>query len=150
MKTTTIIIVDDHSLVRETWRFILNSNPDFKVIGEFGDGEDAVLKASNINPDVIIMDINLPGISGIEATEQILQTGCTAKILGVSLHSNPEYAARIVQKGAMGYVTKNSSREEMFEAIAMIQQGRKYVCREIEAIKAEMVRKTTLSGHIAA
>ena len=150
MKTITIILVDDHSLVRETWRFILNSNPHFEVIGECGDGEDAVQKTSELKPDVIIMDINLPGISGIEATEQILQNGSTAKILGVSLHSNPEYAVRIMQKGAMGYVTKNSSREEMFEAIATIRQGKEFVCREIQAVKAEMVRKTALPGQIAA
>jgi two-component system invasion response regulator UvrY len=144
MKKITIIIVDDHRLVRETWSFILNSDPRFKVIGECESGEEAVAIVPQLEPDVVIMDINLPGISGIDATEQIIQSGCPSKILGVSLHSDPNYARRMIQKGAMGYVTKNSAREEMFKAITRIQGGGKYVCEEIKTILSKLLESTEL------
>ncbi|HWI90317.1 MAG TPA: response regulator transcription factor [Flavisolibacter sp.] len=144
MNKITIIIVDDHRLVRETWSFILNSDARFKVIGECECGEDAVAVIPQLEPDVVIMDINLPGISGIDATEQIVQSGCRSKILGVSLHSDPNYARRMLQKGAMGYVTKNSAREEMFEAITRIRNGEKYICEEIKAILSKLLESTDL------
>ena len=144
MQKITIIIVDDHRLVRETWSFILNSDPRFKVIGECECGEDAVTEVQKLQPDVVIMDINLPGISGIDATEQIIQSGCPSKILGVSLHSDPNYARRMLQKGAMGYVTKNSAREEMFEAITRIKNGEKYICEEIKSILSKLLESTEL------
>jgi DNA-binding NarL/FixJ family response regulator len=144
MNKITVIIVDDHRLVRETWSYILNSDPRFKVIGECESGEDAVAVIPDMQPDVVIMDINLPGISGIDATEQIVQSGCPSKILGVSLHSDPNYARRMIQKGAKGYVTKNSSREEMFDAIIEIQSGNKYICEEIKTIMAEIMESSDL------
>lgn len=144
MEKITIIIVDDHRLVRETWSYILNSDPRFEVIGECESGEEAVAVIPKLTPDIVIMDINLPGISGIDATEQITQMGCSSKILGVSLHSDPNYARRMIQKGAMGYVTKNSSREEMFLAITQIQSGKKYICEEIKTILSKILESTDL------
>lgn len=133
MKKIAITIVDDHRLVRETWSFILNSDPRFQVINECESGEEAVVRVPAMQPDIVIMDINLPGISGIEATGQIVQSGCPSKILGVSLHSEPNYAYKMIQKGAMGYLTKNFSKEEMFEAIMEVQKGNQYICREVKA-----------------
>jgi two-component system invasion response regulator UvrY len=85
------------------------------------------------------MDINLPGMNGIEATQLIRKFSPSSKILGVSLHTQPTYARKMIQKGAMGYVTKNSTREEMFKAIMEVYGGKKYICAEI---------KNILSGHI--
>jgi two-component system invasion response regulator UvrY len=85
------------------------------------------------------MDINLPGMNGIEATEQIRKYSPGSRILGVSLHTQPTYARKMIQKGAMGYVTKNSSREEMFKAITEVHNGRKYICEEIKNILSEQV-----------
>jgi two-component system invasion response regulator UvrY len=85
------------------------------------------------------MDINLPGMNGIEATQQIRKFSPGTKILGVSLHTQPTYARKMIQKGAMGYVTKNSSREEMFKALMEIQSGKKYICEEIKNILSEQV-----------
>ena len=139
MDKITILIADDHTLVRETWSFILNSDRRFKVIAECGSGEEAVELAKDLHPDIVIMDINLPGINGIEATEQIRKFAPGSKILGVSLHTQPTYARKMMQKGAMGYVTKNSSREEMFRAIIEVYNGKKYVCEEIKNILSEQV-----------
>jgi DNA-binding NarL/FixJ family response regulator len=139
MEKTTILIADDHTLVRETWSLILNSDPRFQVVAESGSGEDAIEKAKELKPQVVIMDINLPGMNGIEATEIIRKHSPASKVLGVSLHTQPAYARKMIQKGAMGYVTKNSSSEEMFKAITEILQGRKYICDEIKTILSQQV-----------
>ena len=139
MEKITILIADDHTLVRETWSFILNTDERFKVIAESGSGEDAVELAKQLRPNIVIMDINLPGMNGIEATQQIRKYSPASKILGVSLHTQPTYARKMIQKGAMGYVTKNSSREEMFKAIMEVHNGRRYICEEIKNILSEQV-----------
>jgi two-component system invasion response regulator UvrY len=139
MDKITILIADDHTLVRETWSFILNTDARFSVVAECGSGEDAVERAKSLRPNIVIMDINLPGINGIEATQQIRKFSPGTRILGVSLHTQPTYARKMMQKGAMGYVTKNSSREEMFKAIMEIQAGKKYICDEIKNILSDQV-----------
>ncbi|MBD0293887.1 MAG: response regulator transcription factor [Flavisolibacter sp.] len=139
MEKITILIADDHTLVRETWSFILNTDERLSVIAECGSGEEAVELAHQLRPDIVIMDINLPGINGIEATHQIRKYSPVSRILGVSLHTQPTYARKMIQKGAMGYVTKNSSRDEMFKAILEIQSGRKYICEEIKNILSEQI-----------
>ena len=139
MDKISILIADDHTLVRETWSFILNTDPRFSVIAESGSGEEAVELAKKLRPNIVIMDINLPGMNGIEATQQIRKYSPGSRILGVSLHTQPTYARKMMQKGAMGYVTKNSSREEMFKAIMEIQAGKKYICDEIKNILSEQV-----------
>ena len=139
MEKITILIADDHTLIRETWSFILNTDNRFSVIAESGSGEEAVELAKQLRPNVVIMDINLPGINGIEATQQIRKFSPGSRILGVSLHTQPTYARKMIQKGAMGYVTKNSSRDEMFKAIIEIQNGRKYICEEIKNILSEQI-----------
>jgi two-component system invasion response regulator UvrY len=139
MEKITILIADDHTLVRETWSFILNTDPRFSVVAESGSGEEAVELANKLRPHIVIMDINLPGMNGIEATQLIRKYSPGSKVLGVSLHTQPTYARKMIQKGAMGYVTKNSSREEMFKALMEIHNGRKYICDEIKNILSEQV-----------
>ena len=139
MNKTTILIADDHTLVRETWSFILNTHPGFEVVGECGSAEEAIELARTLRPHVVIMDINLPGMNGIEATQLIRKYSPASKVLGVSLHTQPTYARKMIQKGAMGYVTKNSSREEMFRAIKEVQEGKKYICQEIKNILSEQM-----------
>ena len=139
MQPIKLFIVDDHTLLREAFKMTLASHPYFLVIGEAGDGEKAVELVPRLRPDVITMDINLPGINGIEATKQIRRMLPGAKVLGISLHTQPSYVRKMMKAGAYGYVTKNSSKNEMFKAITEVYEGRKYVCAEI---------KNILSSHI--
>jgi two-component system invasion response regulator UvrY len=139
MQPIKLFIVDDHTLLREAFKMTLASHPDFLVIGEAGDGENAVELVPRLRPDVITMDINLPGINGIEATKQIRRMLPGAKVLGISLHTQPSYARKMMKAGAYGYVTKNTSTNEMFKAIMEVYGGKKYICAEI---------KNILSGHI--
>jgi len=142
MEKISILVVDDHTLVRETWSLILNADPRFSVIAETGSGEEAVELAQKLRPQVVLMDITLPGIDGIEATRQIRKTCPGVKILAVSLHTQPAYAKQIMKEGAMGYVTKNSTPAEMFRAIIDVHNGEKYICNEIKNNLADILMNT--------
>jgi DNA-binding NarL/FixJ family response regulator len=137
MEKITILLVDDHKLVRDSWSFILNSDPRFEVIGETSSGDEAIEVAKIKTPNVVLMDINMTPINGFEATKLIRKFSPTSKIIGVSMHSMPAYAKRMLQSGASGYVTKNSSKEELIEAILEVHNGQKYICSEVKDILAQ-------------
>lgn len=132
MAKITILIVDDHKLVRESWTSILNNDPRFKVVAACGDAKGAVKLAKEKTPCIIIMDINLPPFSGIEATRKLKSVAPDCKVIGLSMHAQPAYAKKMFHSGAMGYVTKNSSKEEMIEAILEVNRGNKFICEEIK------------------
>jgi len=128
----SLLIADDHALVRESWGAVLNSHPEFTVIAQCSTAEEAVETTKRLKPQVVIMDINLPEMNGVEATKQIIDSSCGSKVIGFSTHSQKSYARKMVQAGASGYVTKNSSREELFKAIEEVAAGRKYICKEMK------------------
>lgn len=135
----SILIADDHKLIRETWTFILNSDARFKVIAECSNGDDAIEIAKAQRPNIVLMDINMSPTTGIEATQQIRKVSPATKIIGVSMHSQPAYAKKMLSIGARGYVTKNSSREEMIKAILEVHSGNKYICDEVKNIISEQL-----------
>src|SRR6476661_8638699 len=139
MEKISVLIADDHKLIRETWSFILNNDPRFIVVAECGDSEQAVEMAKSKKPMIVLMDINMLPISGFEATEKIRKVSPASKIIGISMHSQPAYAKKMLQIGARGYVTKNSSKEEMIRAIIEVNNGNKYICDEIKNNISEMV-----------
>jgi len=139
MQKISILIADDHKLIRETWSYILNNDSRFEVVAECGDSEQAVEVARTKRPQIILMDINMTPISGFEATERIRKVSPASKIIGVSMHSQPAYAKKMLQIGAKGYVTKNSSKEEMIKAILEVNSGNKYICDEIKNNISELV-----------
>ena len=126
-----VIIVDDHDLVRQTWRMLLHNHHSIKIIKECSSGTEAIHEATASDPHVILMDINMTPVNGFEATKKILRTTPHVKIIGVSVNNQPSYARNIMQLGAKGYVTKNSSREEMVKAIHEVMNGKIYICREV-------------------
>jgi DNA-binding NarL/FixJ family response regulator len=130
----SILIADDHKLIRETWTIILNRDSRFKVIGCSSNSDEAVKMCEKLHPDVVLMDINMLPFSGIEATRQIRESSPETRIIGVTMHSQPAYAKKMLQLGASGYVTKNSSKEEMINAILDVMQGKKFVCEEIKEL----------------
>jgi len=137
MEKITILLVDDHKLIRESWSFILNSDPRFSVIGETSSAEEAVEIARNQKPKIVLMDINMTPINGFEATKLVRKFSPGSRIIGISMHSMPAYARKMLQMGAMGYVTKNSSKDELLKAIIEVNNGRKYVCEEVKNILAQ-------------
>ena len=137
MEKITILLVDDHKLIRDSWSFILNSDSRFIVVGETSSGEEAIEIAKEKRPKIILMDVNMSPINGFDATKQIHKISPDSRIIAVSMHTMPAYAKRMLQLGAMGYVTKNSSKEEMIKAIVEVSNGKKYICEEVKAILAD-------------
>ena len=137
MEKITILLVDDHKLIRDSWSFILNSDSRFIVVGETSSGEEAIEMATEKRPKIILMDVNMSPINDFDATKQIHKISPDSRIIAVSMHTMPAYAKRMLQLGAMGYVTKNSSKEEMIKAIVEVSNGKKYICEEVKAILAD-------------
>jgi len=132
MKKISVIIIDDHTLIRQTWSFILNTHPQFSVLAESGNAEEGIELCKQLRPEIVMVDINLPGMSGLEAVPLIRKYAPATKIIGVSMHSQPAYAKKMMQSGALGYITKNSPQQEMLQALQNIHDGKKYVCGEIK------------------
>jgi len=123
-----ILIVDDHDLVREGLRTILEQEAGFEVVGEAGDGQEAIREARQLQPDVVLMDLNLPGgIGGLEATEAILADRPEAKVIILTQYEQREYVKRALRVGAQGYVIKRSASRDLKEAIRTVHQGRRYL-----------------------
>jgi len=150
MTHITILIADDHKLIRDTWSFILNTDNRFKVVAECSNGEEAIEQAKQKRPQIVLMDINMTPVSGLEATRQIRKVSPGSKIIGVSMHSQPAYAKKMLQIGAKGYVTKNSSRDEMFKAIMEVHHGNRYICDEVKNIISEQIMDDSPSQGINA
>ena len=138
-KKITILIVDDHKLITHTCSFILNSDERFQVIAETDTGQSAIEISDSYHPDIILMDINMSPMNGFEATKEIRRISPSSKIIGVSMHSQPAYAKKMLQVGAVGYITKNSSKEEMITAISEVAGGSKYICNEVKTILSEQI-----------
>ena len=146
MEKITILIADDHMLIRDTWSSILNSDPRFQVISRCSNGEEAIKEAQKLRPKVVLIDINMTPVSGIEATQQIRKFSPASKIIGVSMHSQPASVKKLLKLGAHGYVTKNSPQQEMFEAIEEVMKGNRYICSEVKTILSEQAFDEENSG----
>lgn len=128
----TILICDDHKLIRETWAFILNKDGRFTVVAITSAGNEALEQAKSLKPEIILMDINLPDMTGVEATKLIRKYVPGTKIIALSSYTQPTYARRMMLAGAMGYITKTSGKMELLHAISEVHEGRKYICTEIK------------------
>lgn len=127
-----IIIVDDHQMIRETWRFLLERDARLRVVAECASGAEAIDCATSHHPHVMLMDINMSPVNGFEATRKILKKHPDINIIGVSVNDQPGYARNMLQLGAKGYVTKNSSFQEMVHAILEVSKGNTYICGEVK------------------
>jgi DNA-binding NarL/FixJ family response regulator len=127
-----VVIVDDHQMVRETWKMILQKDERIDIIGECSSGVEAMEAAASLQPDVMLMDINMAPMNGFEATRRISKDHPQVKIIGVSINNQPSYARNMLHLGAKGYVTKNSPKDEMIKAIVAVCNGETFVCREVQ------------------
>jgi two-component system, NarL family, invasion response regulator UvrY len=126
-----VLLVDDHDLVRLGVKRLLQDANGIKVIGEAGTGEEAIQLMRELSPDVVIMDIQMPGIGGLEATRKMLRYNPMVKILALTVCEEEPYPSRFLQAGAAGYITKGSSAEEMIKAIRVLYTGERYISPEI-------------------
>lgn len=126
-----VLITDDHQLFREGLVNLLFSAPDIEVIAQAEDGIDAIEKAKHFKPDVILIDIAMPNMTGIEATKQLKKLLPEIKIIGVSMHSDKQYVKGILEAGADGYLLKNCTYRQLTEAIKSVYTGKKFLSEDI-------------------
>ncbi|MCX7628116.1 MAG: response regulator transcription factor [Methylophilaceae bacterium] len=142
MSGINVMLVDDHAVVRMGFRLLLEAAPDIKVVAEAESGEQAVRSYMEHHPDVVVMDITMPGIGGLEAIERIMAKDPHARILVLSAHEDSIHPKRVLNAGAMGYLTKRSAAEELIKAIRTVASRKKY----LEASVAQQMAIQQLSG----
>ena len=132
MKKIKVMLVDDHAVVRAGYKILLKNIDAIEVVAEAANGEDAVQLSKDCNPDVIVMDISLPGMGGIEAIRLIIIDNPSAKILVFSMHEELVFVEQALQAGAHGYMTKSSNPQLLSKAIKKIYNGKKYIDDELQ------------------
>jgi DNA-binding NarL/FixJ family response regulator len=128
-----IFLADDHAIVRDGLKLLLESQPDLKVVGDAANGRDAVQQVAQLNPHIVIMDIAMPELNGIEATRQILELCPTTQIIMLSMHASSEHILRALEAGARGYLLKESAGIELVNAIRTIQAGKRYLSQKLSS-----------------
>jgi len=123
---TRILLADDHGVVRQGLRAVLARDVSFEVIGESGDGREAVRLAEVLQPQVVIMDISMPQLNGIEAAKQIVKANPRIHVIILSMHSDETYLMRALQAGVKGYLLKESAEEDLIRAVRMVAQGKPF------------------------
>ncbi len=123
MPKTRVLLVDDHTLVRQGLRRILESDPGIEIVGEAGNGRTAVELTAQLRPDVVVMDITLPELNGIEATRQITKRDANTRVLIVSMHADHASVRQSLKAGARGYVLKNAEDLELLKAVKVVYRG---------------------------
>jgi DNA-binding NarL/FixJ family response regulator len=142
-KKITVLLVDDHSLVRRGFRRMLEDEPDMKVVGEAGDGEEAVKLAKQLHPQVVVMDCALPGMNGLQATREILEDSSHTAVLMLSMHTESTWVRQAIDAGAKGYMLKNALELELGAAIRKVAAGETFFDPQVE-------QSTPLKGERAA
>jgi two-component system, NarL family, nitrate/nitrite response regulator NarL len=130
-QTIRVLLADDHPVVRRGLQFCLSKENRLKVVGEATSGEEAIEQALKLQPDVVLMDISMPGMSGLDATMRLRQEAPDIKVLVLSVHNNRDYIFRIIQAGAHGYISKEASTDELIQAIDSVQSGKTFFSPEI-------------------
>ncbi len=128
-----VFLADDHAVVRDGLRFLLGAHPDIMVVGDAANGRDAVAQVKRLNPDVVIMDIAMPELNGIEAAQQIRDACPAVRIVILSMHAGKEHISRALQAGARGFVVKEAAGKEVVDAVLSVYAGRPYLSARISA-----------------
>jgi DNA-binding NarL/FixJ family response regulator len=143
--TVRILLVDDHAVVRSGLRHVLEGEEDFETVGEAGTAEEAIRSARELQPDVVVMDVVMPGVSGLEATPDVLRAAPDAKVLVLSMQDDPHYVREAFGAGASGYVLKEAADREVVDAVREVSAGGRYVHpalgARLAAAEAEAIAK---------
>jgi len=143
-KKIRILLADDHSVVRQGFRLILSSQPDIEVIGEACNGREAVELAAQLQPDVVVMDVAMPELNGIEATRRIGEAASRTRVLALSMHKEAVYVREILRAGARGYLLKDSIDNDLISAVRSVARGDGYISPAVsDAVLTDYRRHVT-------
>jgi len=131
MSETTIVLAGDHFIVRQTLRALLEAEPDFRVIGEAGDGLETMPLVERLRPQVLVLDLLMPGLSGLEVARQVRQRAPETRVIVLSMHANEAYVLEALRHGAAAYVLKATSSTELVQAVRAVVAGRRYLSRPL-------------------
>jgi len=131
MSRITVVLADDHHLVRQGLRTLLEAEGDFGVIGEEADGLKVVALVERLRPNVLVLDVQMPGLNGLEITRRIVQRGFQTRVVILSMHANETYVLEALRHGAAGYVLKDAKPSEVVEAVREVGAGRRYLSRAL-------------------
>ncbi|HVR25987.1 MAG TPA: response regulator transcription factor, partial [Candidatus Polarisedimenticolia bacterium] len=137
MKKLRILLADDHILMRSGLRALLERQPNLEVVGESENGRETVALAASLKPDVVVMDVGMPVLSGIEATQTIVTQNPTVAVVILSMHADESYVMRALKAGARGYLLKDSAAADLIGAIQAISQGKSFFSPKVSRILAE-------------
>ncbi|MDE3196001.1 MAG: response regulator transcription factor [Acidobacteriota bacterium] len=137
MKPIRILLADDHTVMRSGLRLLLERQPDFQVVGEAADGREAVDLAEKLSPDVVVIDVAMPRLNGLDATQQITAKNAAAAVVVLSMHSDEGYIARALKAGARGYLLKDSAEADLIGAIRAVHEGKAFFSPVISRMLAE-------------
>jgi len=147
MRKIRIVLADDHKLMRSGLRVLLEQQPDLTVMGEASDGREAVALVASQRPDVLVMDIGMPSLNGIEAAAQITQSNPEAAIVMLSMHSDESYVLRALKAGAKGYLLKDSAEADLIRAVRAVAEGKSFFSPAVSRVLLDdYVRKLNRSG----
>lgn len=142
MTRIAVLLADDHTIVRKGLRSLLETEADIDVIGEAEDGREAIEKTSKLHPDVVVMDITMPGVNGLEATRQIKQRSSRVQVVVLTMHTAEEYILQILRAGASGYVVKRAAPSELISAVRAAYRGESFLSPSVsKTVIDEYLRK---------
>jgi len=146
IKKITVLLADDHRILREGIRSLLEKEPDIEVVAEASEGGEAVAKAQQLSPDLVLMDITMPGMNGLEATRQIKALKPGVKVLILTMHEGNQYISEFLRSGASGYVLKDTAAQELVGAIRAVNQGDAFLYPSIARMLLEEYIQKVQSG----
>ena len=146
MNKINILLADDHTVVRQGLKALLEAQPDMMVVGEAANGRQAMQLARKLSPDVVVMDIAMPSLNGLEATRQIIRTLPSAKVLILSSYNDDEYVSQLTEAGAAGYMLKQTAATDLIRAIREVRKGNSFFSPAVSKRLLEYYRETIVKG----